>query len=73
MSFALLCPRGFCNDGDLFRAALPSSQSRSEVENTLAAAEAEIAAVKQRGRIQLDESTLDLRKKLGVAEETLQV
>ena len=43
------------------------------MESTIAAASAEIDAVKRQGRIQLDESTVDLRKNLGVAEEALQV
>eukprot|EP00904_Undaria_pinnatifida_P013976 jgi/Undpi1/9709/HiC_scaffold_27.g12165.m1 len=47
-------------------------KSRAEVESTIAAASAEIDAVKRQGRIQLDESTVDLRKNLGVAEEALQ-
>lgn len=51
----------------------PSLQSQAEVRSLLAAAEAEVEAIKAEGGRRLEDCTAGLREKLGEAEEALQV
>lgn len=50
-----------------------SLQSQAEVRSLLAAAEAEVEAIKEEGGRRLEDCTAGLREKLGEAEEALQV